>query len=256
MKSIQRGLQRLCLLPVLLAAACAPASTPPLPGAATTETPPVLQEASAELTGASLYLFSCAACHGKDRTGSTFELAGQTIKVPGLVWDRLNTKFQTDPSRGSAPEQVALAIAKGQDAGGGELNSMMPRWSALSEAQVDSLLQYFQAGDPPTDVTATNLMGEQLFLTSCAACHGVDGAGKTFDKDGNKISTPSLRWNELRQTFSRDPNRGSVQEQIAQAITSGQDESGAQLNTMMQRWSFLSPAQVDSLVQYLQTTLK
>jgi mono/diheme cytochrome c family protein len=99
-------------------------------------------------------------------------------------------------------------------------------------------------------------MGEQFFMTSCAACHGLDGAGKTFEKDGNTIRTPSLRWTELRNTFSRDPNRGSVPEQLALAITTGQDESGAQLNTMMPRWSFLSQAQVDSLVQYLQTKFK
>ena len=89
MKTIQRSLLILCLLPVLLAAACAPASTP-LPSAMTTETPTMPPTASVELTGASLYQFSCAACHGKDRTGSTFELAGQTIKTPGLAWDNLN----------------------------------------------------------------------------------------------------------------------------------------------------------------------
>jgi mono/diheme cytochrome c family protein len=255
MKSIRRSLQIWCLLPVLLAAACAPASIP-LPTAVITEAPALPPAAAAELTGASLYRLSCAACHGRDRAGSTFELAGQTIKVPGLVWDNLNRRYQSDPGRGSVPEQMALAITKGEDAGGGELNSMMPRWSALSQAQVDSLIQFIQAGDTKTDETATNLMGEQLFRTSCAACHSMDGAGKTFEKDGNKIATPSLHWNELRQTFSRDSNRGSVEQQVARAITTGQDESGAQLNNMMPRWSFLSPAQVDSLVGYLQTAFK
>jgi mono/diheme cytochrome c family protein len=142
MKLIQRSLQILCLLPVLLAA-CAPASAP-LPGAMTAEPSTVPPPASAEPTGATLYQFSCAACHGKDRAGSTFELAGQTIKVPGLNWDNLNRSFQADPSRGSVPEQVALAITTGQDAGGGELNAMMPRWSFLSQPQVDSLVQYLQ----------------------------------------------------------------------------------------------------------------
>jgi mono/diheme cytochrome c family protein len=168
----------------------------------------------------------------------------------------MNRRYQSDPSRGSVPEQVALAITKGQDAGGGELNPMMPRWSALSQAQIDSLIQYFQSGDTTLGTPAADLMGEQLFRTSCAACHGMDGAGQTFKKDGNTIATPSLHWNELRQTFSRDPNRGSIPEQIGLAITNGKDETGAELNTMMPRWSFLSQAQVDSLVQYLQTTFK
>ena len=37
-----------------------------------------------------------------------------------------------------------LAITKGQDEEGGDLNTVMPRWSFLSQAQVDSLIQYFQ----------------------------------------------------------------------------------------------------------------
>ena len=261
-KVMMRRALVLCLLPVLLAAACTPASTPQ--GAMTTEVQTAatvsgeleMPATNAELTGVSLYQFSCAACHGKDRTGSTFELAGQTIKVPALDWDDLNILFKADPSRGNIPEQVALAITKGQDAGGGELNTMMPRWSALSQVQVDSLIQYIQTADTTAGATATNLMGEQLFRTSCAACHGMDGAGNIFEKDGNTIATPSLHWNELRQTFSRDSSRGSLAEQISLAITKGQDETGAELNRMMPRWSVLSQAQVDSLVQYLQTTFR
>jgi mono/diheme cytochrome c family protein len=266
MKSVQRSLLVLCLLPVLLAAACTPASRPQ--GVMTTEAQTVATDSSsveiqsADLTGASLYKFSCAACHGQDHAGSAFEVAGQTIKVPALDWTDLNKLYTADRSRGSVPEQVALAITKGQDGGGGEMNAMMPRWSTLSQTQIDSLIQYIQAADPTDSAipslepAATNLMGEQLFLTSCAACHGMDGAGKTFEKDGNTIRTPSLRWNELNGTFSRDPSRGSVPEQLALAITIGKDETGAELNTMMPRWSFLSQAQVDSLVQYLQTVFR
>jgi len=217
---------------------------------------------SVDLTGASLYKFSCAACHGRDHAGSAFEVAGQTIKVPALNWTDLNKLYTADRSRGSVPEQVALAITKGQDGGGGEMNTMMPRWSSLSQTQIDSLIQYIQAADPTNSATpslepaATSLMGEQLFMTSCAACHGMDGAGKTFEKDGSTIRTPSLHWSELGGTFARDPSRGSVAEQVALAITTGKDETGAELNTMMPRWSFLSQAQADSLVQYLQTTFK
>ena len=266
MKSIQRSLLVLCLLPALLAAACTPASTPQ--GAMTTEaqtaatTSGSVEIQSADLTGASLYKFSCSACHGRDHAGSAFEVAGQTIKIPALNWTDLNKLYTADRSRGSVPEQVALAITKGQDGGGGEMNAMMPRWSTLSQTQIDSLIQYIQAADttssamPSLEPEATNLMGEQLFLTSCAACHGMDGAGKTFEKDGNTIRTPSLHWSELSSTFARDPSRGSAPEQVSLAITTGKDETGAELNTMMPRWSFLSHAQVESLVQYLQTGFK
>ena len=267
MKSIRRSLSVLCLLSVLLAAACAPASSPQETMTAEAQSAATdsgsVEIASADLTGAALYMFACAACHGQDHAGSTFEVAGQTIKVPALDWSDLNILFSADPKRGSIPEQVALAITKGQDGGGGEMNPMMPRWSTLSQTQIDSLIQYIEMADTTsaaapslTPAATANLMGEQLFLTSCAACHGMDGAGKTFEKDGNTIRTPSLHWSELRGTFSRDSSRGSVPEQLALAITNGKDETGAQLNTMMPRWSFLSQAQVESLVQYLQTAFK
>ncbi len=261
MRTIQQSVLRLCLLLVYILTACAPAPTESAVSAPATGAAEI-PVTSAELTGASLFRLSCAACHGQDRTGSTFEVDGQTIKVPGLNWNRLSKSFAVDPARGSVPEQLALAIIKGQDAAGGELNAMMPRWSSLSPAQVDSLIQYIQtvdiaaAAEASLEPAAANLMGEQLYRTSCAACHGENAVGKTFNKDGNTITTPPLHWRGLSVTFSRDPGRGSVPEQLALAITRGQDEQGKDLNSMMPRWSFLSQAQVDSLIQYLQTAFK
>jgi mono/diheme cytochrome c family protein len=214
---------------------------------------------NADVTGASLVQLSCAACHGQDRAGSTFEVDGQTIKVPALAWDDLNSTYATDPSRGSVSDQVALAITKGQDEAGDDLNAMMPHWSSLSQEQVNSLTQFIQtSGSAETSLSsaAMNLKGEQLYLASCAACHGVDGAGKTFEDDGNTITTPSLSWSEMSTTYSTDPSRGNVEDQLALAITKGQDESGDDLPSMMPRWSFLSKEQVDSLIQYMKSTFK
>jgi mono/diheme cytochrome c family protein len=296
MKLIRRSLPiSLLLLLILFVAACTtppnvastevPASpTPlPLPGAmattpagSTTDTPAAatteaavaasgsveMPAISADLTGASLYALSCAQCHGKDRSGNKFELDGQTIEVPSLAWQEMNNLYTSDPSRGDVPTQLALSITKGQDESGEALNAMMPRWSSLSQAQVQSLVEYLQtAGTGSTqDLTlsaaATNLQGEQLYVTACAACHGVDGAGKTFVKDDNTITTPALSWSDMSQVYSTNPARGSVADQLALAITKGQDESGDALPEMMPRWSFLSQAQVAGLIQYLQTTFK
>lgn len=213
----------------------------------------------AELTGASLYQLSCAACHGKDRAGSTFEQDGQKIDVPALTWDDLSSAYATDPSRGSVADQLALAVTKGQDETGGDLAPMMPHWSSLSQAQVSSLIDFIQVGGTAPDTLtppAADLKGEQLYGAACAACHGADGAGKTFEMDGNKITTPSLSWNDLSQTYSSDPNRGTVETQVALAISKGLAEDGTDLEPMMPRWSFLSQAQVDSLVQYIEKTFK
>jgi mono/diheme cytochrome c family protein len=270
------------LLLLVLVAACAPAATPvptevpptptalqmptaePATAAPATSAPSssTTNTASGELTGASLYQVSCAACHGADLKGTTFDLDSQKIDVPALAWNDLSATFQTQPARGSLATQLGLAITKGQDETGADLNAMMPRWSTLSQAQVDSLVQYLQTAStaggavPTLEPAAMNLTGAQLYAAACSACHGSDGAGMTMDKDGNKITTPSLHWTDLTQTFSSDPSRGTVAQQVSIAIIKGQDETGGDLNAMMPRWSSLSQAQVDSLVQYLQTTFK
>ncbi len=269
----------LLLLP-LLAAACgtAPAAAPtavppsptPLPVAAVAQsssssanTAPTAAAAEApaggEVTGAALFEVSCAACHGQDRAGTNFDMDGQKISPPSLAWSDLATTYATDPSRGTVEQQVALSITKGQDETGGDLNAMMPRWSSLSQAQVDSLVQYLKTANTtsaeaaPLTGDAANVQGEQLYAMACAACHGSDAAGKTFELDGNKIDTPSLHWGDLSSTYATDPSRGTVEQQVAISITKGLDEKGGDLNAMMPRWSFLSQAQVDSLVQYLKT---
>lgn len=281
MRSTKPTLLLLCLTGLAaLAAACGTAATPaptevpatptplqmptsaPAQSAAATAAPGVAAStgSSTDLMGADLFQVACAACHGADRSGSNFEVDGQKISVPALGWDDLSTMYQTDPGRGTVEVQLALAITQGKSETGDDLEPLMPRWSSLSQAQVDSLIQYLKT--PPTSGAAAlspaamNLTGQQLYQAACSACHGEDGAGKTFESDGNTITTPSLSWSELSQTYSANPSRGDVAQQVALSITKGQDENGDDLNPMMPHWSFLSQAQVDSLVQYLQAAFK
>lgn len=99
-------------------------------------------------------------------------------------------------------------------------------------------------------------MGKQLYDLSCAGCHGVTGQGNTFSRKGQTIKVPALSWSDLSKTYSKNPSRGTVDQQVSLAITKGEDEEGKPLNPMMPRWSSLSKAQVDSLVSYLKTTFK
>jgi mono/diheme cytochrome c family protein len=266
---------------LVLAAACASAPTPaptPVPPTPTAIQPPTAAPANTEsssaptfvpltaadsgLSGASLFDLSCSPCHGLDAAGKTFEDDGNTISPPSLAWSDLSQMYALDTSRGTLEQQLTLAITKGQDETGDDLNPMMPRWSSLSQEQVDSVIQYLQTMDATTSAAPTlssaaaGLKGEQLFQQSCAACHGPDGAGKTFVDDGNTISTPSLAWSDLSEMYSTDPSRGTVEQQFVIAVTKGLDESGDALNPMMPRWSFLSQDQVDSLAQYIKATFK
>ena len=215
---------------------------------------------AAGLDGGSLFQLACASCHGQDRGGNKFTVDGQTIDVPALGWDDLNGMYSEKPERGTVEQQLALAITKGENESGDPMNEMMPRWAGLGDAQVASLVQYIQAGDISGSgimpAAAQNLTGQQLYATACAACHGLDGAGKTFEMDGNKIETPTLHWGDLNQMYSKNPSRGSVSDQLVLAITKGQNEDGEDMATMMPRWSSLTQAQVDSLVQYFQSAFK
>ena len=280
MKFVQRSLRVWVLLISMLLAACvappnvAPTEVPPSPtplpmpsamgtleeSAATASNAVEIPATGTDLSGASLYQISCAACHAQDRAGNDFDQDGQKVSVPALAWDDLHSMYETDPSRGSVEDQLAIAITKGQNEDGEDMNAMMPRWSSLSESQIDSLIQFLQTEETTTDVAlppeATQLTGEQLYATACAACHGVNGEGKTFEVDGNTIETPALSWGELSDMYSANPSRGSVEDQLAIAITKGQNEDGEDMGSMMPHWSFLSQAQVDSLIQYIQEAFK
>ena len=285
MKQLKRNIPLyIVLVLTMLVAACAPAPTPtpeptavpasptPLelptavpatePPAATVAPTTAAPVASGEINGVSLFQLSCSSCHGADAAGVTFTKEDQSISTPSLNWTELTKTYSADPSRGAVADQVALSIVKGQDETGADLNTMMPRWADLSKPQVDSLVQFIQTvvkGSPaPTSLSpeAAALQGEQLYKTACVACHGADGAGITFTKEDHSITTPALSWAELTKTYSADPSRGTVADQVALSIVKGQDETGGDLNTMMPRWTILSKAQVDSLVQYLQATFK
>ncbi len=283
MRSTKLAVLLVCLgLLLAFAAACGTAATPeaptPVPPTPTplqlpkttpaTQAPAAAVPTSAStnckcgpLTGGSLFTLACSSCHGQDAAGKSFNVDNNKIDTPSLAWSELSQTYATDPSRGDVKQQVALSITKGLDETGGDLNAMMPHWTDLSQTQVDTLVQYLQnpIGGGPSNLSpeALNLMGEQLYQTSCAACHGADGKGKTFDVDGQTITTPSLSWGDLTQMYATDPSRGDVATQLGLAITKGEDESGNQMNDMMPRWSILlSQPQVDSLVRYIQATFK
>lgn len=249
-------------VPPTTAPAIAPTTAPAVSATTATTAKTTQSGSTTEINGASLYQLSCAACHGANGQGSTFKYKDQTISVPALAWADLKKMYSTNPARGTVEQQFAAAVIKGQDEDGGDLDDMMPRWSSLSQAQVDSLAQFIQSGISGKGAATTlapaasNLKGEQLYTTACASCHGEDGAGQTFKRKGNSISAASLSWSDLSKMYAEQPSRGTAEQQFAAAVTKGQDEEGDDLNPMMPRWSFLSQAQVDSLVQYIKAAFK
>ncbi|MGE5071961.1 MAG: c-type cytochrome, partial [Anaerolineae bacterium] len=191
MKRSQRVLSIMCLLflPVFVSAcstapAASPTAVPPSPtplaavaqSSSSSATQPAAQPGAptGEITGAPLFELSCAACHGQNHAGTTFDMDGQKIDVPSLAWSELSSTYSADASRGTVEQQVALGITKGLDETGGDLNAMMPHWSSLSQAQVDSLVQFLKAADtssaeaPTLTPDAASLTGAQLYAAACA----------------------------------------------------------------------------------------
>lgn len=110
----------------------------------------------AQRLGERLFVDNCAACHGRDGTGT------QRLGAPNLA-DR-------DWLYGGTGQNIADSIRAGR-------NGVMPPWSALGDPAVKNLTQYVLSLSGRTHNGIAAVLGEPLFKANCAACHGADGKG-------------------------------------------------------------------------------
>ncbi|TPJ54771.1 cytochrome-c oxidase, cbb3-type subunit III [Mesorhizobium sp. B2-6-4] len=121
-------------------------------------------------TGHRLFGDNCAACHGRDGKG------GQNY--PNLT--------DHDWIWGGGPETIAETMRIGVNSSNPQSRvSQMPsfgRDEMLDPVQVRNVATYVHSLSNPSDSTpdsiATIEAGRQVFLTTCAACHGEDAKGK------------------------------------------------------------------------------
>lgn len=121
-------------------------------------------------TGARLFGDNCAACHGVDGTGRA--------NYPDLT--------DADWQWGGGPEAIAETMRVGVNAPHPESRiAQMPafgRDGMLDRSAVRSVAAYVYAlGNPgysTADTIDTIEAGREVFLTTCAACHGEDGTGE------------------------------------------------------------------------------
>lgn len=98
--------------------------------------PPMI---TTNLSGQQLFTLACASCHGLTGAGHVFRQEGQTIKVPPITYSELSKTFTKN-----FDEQLRTAIVKGLDEEGKPLQPMMPRWTMLSQQDVDKLIAYIK----------------------------------------------------------------------------------------------------------------
>jgi ubiquinol-cytochrome c reductase cytochrome c subunit len=132
--------------------------------------------------GKSLFVQSCSSCHGLDAQGTT--------QAPSLVGaGAAAVYFQMSTGRMPAKELGAENERKPTD---------------FTEQQIYSIAAYIASlgGGPPipseadvSTVGANTALGEELFSTNCAQCHGFAGAGGalTYGKNAPSLnaSTPA-----------------------------------------------------------------
>lgn len=183
-------------------------------------------EGSEWAAGMTLYANNCTVCHGVNGEGS--ELA-----VP----------LNTPEVRALDTAELQRIITKGVP------GTMMVAWdNALSPAEIASLAAFLQNWGavtaegltlPPPEPIRVDLnnpeevaaLGERLFATTCAACHGEEGSGGTG---------PAL--NSL-QVLTR-----STDEQIANTIISGGHRPGSVMPAFGDR---LTTTEIEALVGYI-----
>jgi len=129
-------------------------------------------------TGHQLFGDNCAACHGADGRGRA--------NYPDLT--------DEDWIWGGGPEKIAETMRIGVNST--HQNSrvaQMPafgRDSILDRTQVANVATYVQSLSNPAVSTAQNIeqmkAGREIFLTTCAACHGEDGKGN------REVGAPNL----------------------------------------------------------------
>lgn len=87
---------------------------------------------------------TCAACHGPEGHGGIHQMHMTTMDAPDIRYSALNSMPEIqNRNTPYSIDDFKLEVEDGQDVGGEELNSDMPRWS-MSYADVQDLLAYLK----------------------------------------------------------------------------------------------------------------
>ena len=137
--------------------------------------------------GLRLFANNCAVCHGAD--------GGGNFGFPNLT--------DNDWQWGGTPAQIKETITHGRQA-------VMMAWSAiLGETGISNVTEYVLSMSGCEHDEAASALGETIFVSNCAVCHGVDGKGNQL------LGAPNLTddiWlyggepHEIRQTIRQGRN--------------------------------------------------
>jgi mono/diheme cytochrome c family protein len=184
--------------------------------------------------GATLYGTFCAACHGPN---------GEGMRYAGLP---------AFPAIGN-PDFLALASDDfiRDTVTRGRRGRRMPAWGgsegALRPAEIDSVIAHLRRrgggilvrpdAQPPRWVRGDIVQGRELYVTSCASCHGGDGQGGEGPMLANAVLLRSATDTYLVETI-RNGRRGTSMESFVTGSTTRRA---------------LSDTEIASIVAYIRT---
>jgi cytochrome c oxidase cbb3-type subunit 3 len=168
----------------------------------------VAADPKAREMGQRLFLNSCAQCHGSD--------AGGSKGFPNLT-DR-------DWLYGGSPENIKASITHGRA-------GVMPPFPQLDSKQIVDVSNYVRSlSGLPVD-ESKKVRGEEVFKSSCVACHGADGKGNIA------LGAPNL--NDKTWLY------GSSEVAIIETVTKGR------MAMMPSQDKVLSPEKIQLLTAYV-----
>lgn len=181
---------------ILLAAGCGAnlagepqivATLPPMTPIPTSEPGAAIPAAADLSVGQSLFAENCTACHGIAGQGDGELVASGEVSAPVDFTQHLSTIDQS-------PQMWFTSISEGN------LAALMPPWkNSMSEPDRWAVTMYSYTLPYSAEQIA---VGEQVWVDSCASCHGVDGSGgeqASLDLShlGNTILASDQDWLDL-----------------------------------------------------------
>jgi mono/diheme cytochrome c family protein len=106
--------------------------------------------------GAEIYAQKCAACHGEQGMGDGAQAAQLPVNVPPLG--------VADIARKASPAQWFTIVSQGN------IQNFMPGFTSLTDQQRWDVVAYAYT------LSLNPAQGEALYQSTCAQCHGADGA--------------------------------------------------------------------------------
>ena len=168
----------------------------------------VAADPKAREMGQRLFLNSCAQCHGSD--------AGGSKGFPNLT--------DHDWLYGGSPENIKTSITHGRA-------GVMPPFPQLDSKQIVDVSNYVRSlSGLPVD-ESKKVRGEEVFKSSCVACHGADGKGNIA------LGAPNL--NDKTWLY------GSSEVAIIETVTKGR------MAMMPSQDKVLSPEKIQLLTAYV-----